>query len=146
MSFYLQIIAVTVTNNLIEILYRYNISKINILTITAKIFTYGIYKVGKGEDWDNWQHYHILYLSFILNRQLYFKYKDYDASSISPASRSLIHTTYRDFTPDTRKVDSCPSTAKQIVQSLLLYFLMRINENKKQASFSNIKVQIYQYI
>ena len=94
--------------------YRYNASKINILTITAKIFTYEIYKVSKEEDWDSWHdYYHIIYLFVVvLNRQLYFKYKDDDPSSISPAARPFIHTTYWDYTPDTRKRDSCSSTAK----------------------------------
>jgi hypothetical protein len=98
--------------SLIETKYRYNVSKINILTITAKIFTYEIYKVSKEEDWDSWHDYHIICLFVVLNRQLYFKYKDDDPSSISPATRPFIHTTYWDYTPDTREDDSCSSTAK----------------------------------
>ena len=98
--------------SLIETKYRYNVSKINILTITAKIFIYEIYKVSKEEDWDSWHDYHIICLFVVLNRQLYFKYKDDDSSSISPATRPFIHTTYWDYTPDTREDDSCSSTAK----------------------------------
>ena len=100
--------------SLIETKYRYNVSKLNILTITAKIFTYEIYKVSKEEDWDSWHdYYHIIYLFVVvLNRQLYFKYKDDDPSSISPATRPFIHTTYWDYTSDTREDDSCSSTAK----------------------------------
>jgi hypothetical protein len=93
--------------NLLETKHRYNVSKINILTITAKIFIYEIYKVRKQEDY-----YHIICLFVVLNRQLYFKYKDDDPSSISPATRPFIHTTYWDYTPDTREGDSFPSTAK----------------------------------